>query len=94
MIKLTNFFKKIEDPIYIEWKSTYWTVRWLVLIFIILHFHLFNKHPILQFDIISVTEFLFVIYVLLIIVFSWRGKNIILLQPIVFIELIIVKKLE
>lgn len=80
MKKLANFIKKIEDPIEIEWKSTFGNIRWLVLIFIMLHYHLFNKHPMLQFDIISLGEFLYVIYIVLIIAFSWRAKNIFLFQ--------------
>lgn len=69
-IEKTNLYphkliSRIHDPGYKEKhdrKFHHWPIRLTLFVFIVVNFHWFNKYPILQLNVITVTELLFFVY--------------------------------
>ena len=63
---LEKLILKIYDPIPVQERIIkISTVRWLVLPFLLIYFHWFNKQPFFKLDLLNLTELLYLIYIIL-----------------------------
>jgi PAS domain S-box-containing protein len=73
--KRHNVLEKIYDPGDMgEYKSKYsiWPVRPVILVFLALNFHLLHKYPLFSFNVVTITELVYGLYILLPFIFSSR----------------------
>jgi PAS domain S-box-containing protein len=78
-MRLKEYFQnglgKIYDPAYIrEYKPKYniWPIRLAIMVFLVFNFHWLNKYPLFSISVVTISELLFGLYILIMFIFT-RG---------------------
>lgn len=80
MLTLKSYISKIYEPSYTEEKIQSWTIRLIVILFIIFTFHIIHDLPIFCLNIVNIILLLYITYVILLMFYASKITQSIILQ--------------